>query len=286
MILVTGATGHLGSAVIQQLLTRLPARQIAALARDEGKASGLRGKGVDVRLGRYDDVASLDAAMRGIEKLLLISGSDQGDPLQDHKNVVDCAKKAGVGCIAYTSRSLKNRDGLANELMKRHFQTEDYIKESGLTHVFFRNALYMDTVPLFVGEKVFDTGINLPAGDGKVAFALRRELGEAAANVLAQSVTGDKVYRLTGHEAWSFGDVAQTLTELSGKDVRYTPVETSAFKAQMKERGVPEPQIEKVAAFQADVKNGQEEEVTPELEELLGRRPTSLREGLKMLFHL
>lgn len=285
MILVTGAAGHLGSAVIQQLLTKIPASQIAALARDAGKASGLKAKGIDIRLGSYDDVESLDAAMRGIEKVLLVSGSDQGDPLRQHKNVVDAARKAGVRCIAYTGRSLKDRDSLANELMKRHFQTEDYLKESGLTHILFRNALYMDTIPAF-GGNVLAAGINLPAGDGRVAFALRSEQGEAIANVLAQSVSGDSTYRLTGPEAWSYRDVASTLSELSGKDVRYTPVETSAFEAQMKARGVPGPQIEKIVAFQTDIRNGQEEEVTPELEELLGRRPASLREGLKTLFRL
>ena len=110
--------------------------------------------------------------MNSVYKVLLISGGDADNGLQQHQNVVDAAKKAGVKCIAYTGRSLKDRSTLVNVLMNRHFLTEDYIKASGLSYVLFRNVLYMDVLPQFVGgDKVFDTGTHLPAGDGKVAYA-------------------------------------------------------------------------------------------------------------------
>lgn len=286
MILVTGATGHLGSATIDFLLKKIPAARIAGLARDEKKASGLKEKGIDVRLGSYDDPASLDKAMQGVEKVLLVSGGDAGNALEQHQHVVDAAKGAGVKCIAYTSRALKDRSTLANQLMKRHFDTEDRIKESGLNYIFFRNILYMDTLPLFAGEKVFDNGIRLPAGQGKVAFALRSEMGEGIANVLTSGNCDNKIYSFTGSSAYSFYDVAHVLTELSGKKVNYTPVEQTVFEAQMKERGVPGAVIERTAGFMTDIKNGQEEEVSADLEQILGRRPTSLKEGLKILFRL
>lgn len=286
MILVTGATGHLGSATIHFLLKKLPASEIAAFVRDEDKAADLKETGVDIRVGSYDDAVSLDKAMQGVERVLLIAGTDEENRLQQHRNVVDAAKKAEVNCVAYTSRNLKDRNTLVNKLMEGHFQTEDYIKASGLSHSIFRNVLYMDTVPQFVGEKVFETGINLPAGQGRVAYALRSEMGEAIANVLAKNGCDNEIYQLTGSEAYTFSDVAATLTDLSGKEVKYTPVEKSAFKTQMKERGVPEPVIEKVVGFITDIKNGQEEEVTSELENLLGRKPASLQEGLKTLFKL
>lgn len=285
-ILVTGATGHLGTAVIRQLLRKVPAKQIAAFVRDERKASALKEKGADVRLGNLGDRASLDKVMDGIEQVLLISGTDEENGLQQHKNVVDAAKMAKVRSIAYTGRSLKDRSRLENKLMERHFQTEDYIQESGLAYILFRNALYMDTVPTFVGEKVFETGIRFPAGAGRVAYALRSEQGEAMANALAEGVDDNRIYRLTGSESWSFDDVAAALSDLSGKEVSYTPVERSAFEAQMKQRGVPDPVVGKIVGFLTDIKNGQEEEVAPDLETLLGRKPTSLREGLRTLFHL
>jgi NAD(P)H dehydrogenase (quinone) len=287
MILVTGATGHLGTAVIQTLLEKTSANQIAALVRDESKASALKKKGVDIRVGSYDDTASLDKAMQGIETVLLIAGTDEDNRLRQHQNVVDAAKKAGIQCIAYTSRTLKDRRTLANKLMEGHFQTEDYIKASGLNYAIFRNVLYMDTLPQFVGgERVFDTGINLPTGDGRVPFALRSEMGEAIANALLESRCGNLIYKLTGSQSYSFDDVAATLSDLSDREVDYTPAEKSAFEAQMKERGVPETMVQRIVGFMTDIKNGQEEEASPDLENLLGRKPASLEEGLKVLFNL
>jgi NAD(P)H dehydrogenase (quinone) len=284
MILVTGATGHLGTAVIEQLLKKTSANKIAALVRDETKAADLWDKGVKICLGNYDDVGSLDRAMLGIEKVLLIAGTDEENRIRQHQNVVNAAKKSGVKFIGYTSRNLKDRKTLVNKLMDGHFQTEDYIIESGLNYAIFRNVLYMDTIPQFVGgEKVFETGINLPAGQGKVAYALRSEMGEAIANVLLDD-SENKIYQFTGNEQYSFGDVAVALTELSGKKVSYTPAEKSKFESQMKERGTPEAVIQKVVGFITDIKNGQEEEITSDLENQLGRKPATLKEGLKILF--
>lgn len=287
MILVTGATGQLGTAVVNNLLEKTSANRIAAFVRDESKASALKEKGIDIRVGSYDDTASLDKAMHGIEKVLLIAGTDENNRLQQHQNVVDAAKKAGVQCIAYTSRTLKDRNTLANKLMEGHFQTEDYIKASGLNYAIFRNVLYMDTIPQFVGgEKVFETGIHLPTGHGRVPFALRSEMGEAIAHVLSESGCSNRIYKFTGSETYSFDLVAATLSDLSGKKVGYIPAEKSAFEAQMKERGTPEAMVQKVVGFLTDIKNGQEEEVSPDLQNLLGRKPASLKEGLKVLFNL
>jgi NAD(P)H dehydrogenase (quinone) len=286
MILITGATGHLGTAVIKNLLKQTSANQIAAFVRDESKASALRAYGVEIRVGSYDDTASIDQAMKGIKKVLLIAGTDEENRLQQHQNVVDAAKKAGVQCVTYTSRNLKDPNTLVNKLMVGHFQTEDYIKASGLDYAIFRNVLYMDTIPQFVGgESVLDTGINLPTGDGRVSFALRSEMGEAIADVLLEIACSNRIYNLTGSETYSFDDVAATLSDLSGKKVAYTPAEKSVFETQMKERGTPETVVQKVVGFLTDIKNGQEEAISSDLENLLGRKPASLKQGLKVLFN-
>ena len=286
MILVTGATGHLGAATIDSLLQKLPASQIAGLARDENKATALQKRGVAVRLSNYDDVASLDQAMQGIDKVLLIAGTDEARRVQQHQNVLDAAQKAGVQWLGYTSRTLKDRTTMANQLMEGHFQTEDAIKASGLAHSLFRNVLYMDALPQFVGEKVFETGIYLPAGQGRVPFALRREMGEAIANVLAADGPAKPVYQLTGRESYSFADVAAALAELSGKPVPYTPAEVPAFEQSLRARGLPDVVMGRIIGFMTDIKNGQEDEVSPDLEQLLGRPPASLREGLQALYKL
>lgn len=286
MILITGATGQMGTVVIQNLLKKIPDHQIAGLARDEGKAAALKEQGIDIRLGDYDDLASLDRAMQGIEKVLLIAGTDENKRVQQHRNVVEAAKKAGVQCLTYTGRDLKDRNTLVNKLMVGHFQTEDVIRESGLNYIIFRNILYMDFIAGVVGDRVFETGIHLPAGQGRVAFALRSELGEAMANALVEGDCDNRTYHFTRSESYSFADVASALTELSGKEVGYTPIEKSAFEAQLTERGVPAFVAERMAGFLTDIKNGQEDNVSADMARFLGRKPASLEEGLKVLFKL
>jgi NAD(P)H dehydrogenase (quinone) len=286
MILITGATGQMGTLVIQRLLKRTPAGTIAGLARDANKAAPSKAQGIDIRIGDYDDPASLERAMHNVEKVLLIAGTDEHKRVQQHRSVVDAAKKAGVQCLAYTGRDLKNRDTLVNRLMLGHFQTEDLIKESGLNHIIFRNILYMDFITGVVGENVFETGIHLPAGEGRVAYALRSELAEAMANALIDSDWNNRTYHFTGSHSYSFADVASALTQLSGREVRYTAVEKSVFEAQLTGRGVPAFLSERIAGFLTDIKNGQEDHVSTDLTHFLGRMPASLTAGLKVLFKL
>ncbi|TGE09727.1 SDR family oxidoreductase [Hymenobacter fodinae] len=286
MILVTGATGRLGGAVLQTLLQRTAAQHIAALVRDETKAVAWQAQGVSIRVGSYNDLASLDRAMQGVEKVLLISGGGEEDGLQQHYNVIDAANKAGVSCLAYTSRALRDPATLVNQLMVRHFQTEAYIQASGLPHIIFRNILYMDTLPLFTGPTVLETGINLPGGQGKVAYALRSEMGEAIAKVLLADTCDNRIYHFTGAEAYSFHDLAAALTELSGRQVAYTDVESSVLADRMRGRGVPEVAIERTIGFMTDIKHGQEDVVSTDLATVLGRQPTSLIEGVKQLYKL
>ena len=285
-ILITGATGNLGSAVIETLLKNIPAQNISALVREEEKIAETKAKGINVFQGDYDHLSALESAMKNVDTVLLISAGDQGDRMQQHKNVIDTAKKLGVANIAYTSRAMRNRETLAHQLMEEHFLTEDYIKASGLNYTIFRNTLYMDVLPIFVGKQIFETSIFQPAGDGKVAFALRKEMGEAVANVLSNEVCENKTYKFTNNEAYSFYDIAKALTTLSGKEVKYHPVDISTFQERMRPTGIPEPMLQKVVEFNTDIKNGQEDEITSDLETKLGRKPTTLREGLKTLFGL
>jgi len=283
-ILITGATGKLGEAVIKALLKKLPANEIVALARDEAKAADLKEKGIEIRLGDYDNKESLDKAMDGIETVLLISGGNAQNGLEQHQNVIDAAKKAGVKCIAYTGRCLNDRNTLVNTLMKRHFDTEDYIKSSGLNYILFRNILYMDTMLYFLGEKVMESGIFLSAGNGKGSFALRSDMGEAIGNILAGNDLENRIYNFTNTETYSFYDVANVLSELSAKQVTYTPVEAETYKADAIKLNLPPFVIGMVVGFMEDLKNGQDNIVSADLENALGRKPASLKEGLKILY--
>ncbi|WP_439554864.1 SDR family oxidoreductase [Dyadobacter sp.] len=284
--LITGATGALGGAVIETMLKRIPPDSIAVLTRNEEKRLAFQARGLPAYQGDFDDISSLEKAMKEVDTVLLISAGDEGDRMRQLRNVVDAAKRVGVSGIAYTSRSLRDPDSLSNALMADHFATEDYIRDSGLRYTIFRNALYMDVIPLFVGKQVFETGIIQSAGMGKVAFALRKEMGEAIANVMLDEGCENKTYKFTGDSAYSFDDIASALTDLSGKEVNYTPVESAAFETILINKGLPVAMAGKIIDFNADIRNGQESEVTADLARALGRPPASLKEGLKILFGL
>ena len=283
-LLVTGATGHMGSVVIATLLKKISPKQINVISRKAEKMADLKSKGLNTFTGNYDDVNSLEKAMIGVDTVLLISGGDQGDRMQEHRNVVDTAKKMGVQNIAYTSRALRDRTTLQNKLMEDHFNTEDYIKNSGLGYTLFENGLYMEFLQSFVNKEQIEKGIFLPTGEGKVAFTLRADQAEAMANVLMNDSFDNKTYQFTNNETYSFFDVASILSELSEKNVKYTPIEFSAFSETMKQRGLPDAIINKMGGFLMDIKNNQETVVTNDLENKLGRKPTTLKEGLKLLF--
>lgn len=286
MILITGATGKLGKKVIQTLLKKIPAKTIVAFVRDEQKAMDFKTVGVQIRIGDYDNISSIESAMQGIEKVLLISGGNAPNIVQQHKKVIDAAKKAGVSMFAYTGRALKDRATLTSKFMDTHFQTDELVMASGMNYILFRNILYMDSLLFTVGTNVTETGINLPTGNGRVAFALRSELGEAIANVLSNENQANKIYNFTGPQSHSFDDIASILTELTRKPVKYNSVAPETFLGILKERGVPIQIAHHVLDSMIDIKNGQEDVVTTDLENTLGRKPATFREGLKILFNL
>lgn len=281
MILVTGASGHLGAAVVANLLKRVPASEIVALVRDENKSAALRQQGVNIQIGDYNDIASLDNAMKGVTKVLLISSTTL-TRLGEHSNVVDAAKRANVEQIAYTGVTMKGLESSPlKTLMISHFQTEDYIKASGLPYTFLRNTLYADMLPFYIGEQVLNTNIIFPAGNGKVPFALREDMAEAAARVLTEPGHLNKTYHLTGNTLYSFHDIAKTLSDLSGKEITYTDIDPAAYQDRLKQAGAPEMWIQVGASFAASIKNGEFELVYDDLSGLLGREPGPVADILR-----
>lgn len=166
-ILITGSTGHLGKETIKHLLNRVSHKNIVAFARDIERAKEFEKDNIEVCQGNFDDIASLDHAMLGINKVLLISGMD-ANRLQQHKNIINAAKRAEVKHIVYTGVALKSKDGTAlRDFMGGHFDTEEYIIESGIDYTFMRNSLYAELLPDFTGTKPFENGILLQQGTGK-----------------------------------------------------------------------------------------------------------------------
>ncbi len=285
MILITGASGNLGTAVIEHLLQQVPAHTIAGLCRNKNKAEPLAVTGISVRMGDYADKASLVKVFEGVEKLLLISSSNN-DAIQEHKNVVDAAKECGVSSIYYTSGALNKsvNQSKLGPLADSYMNTENYIFETGITYTIFQNGLYAETIPAFIGEQVLETGIYFPAGNGKSSFAKRAEMGEAIANVLAGEGHENKIYVTTVQDTHSFSDIAIILSELSGKKIAYHSPNAAEYELHLRAMSMEEMDIWYCSTLAAIIKNSEYEVSSPDLEKLLGRTPTGLRTYLKETF--
>lgn len=286
MILITGATGHLGKATIDSLLEMgTPVNQITALVREENKAADLKEIGVQIKVGDYTNYTSLKDALKGVDKLLLVSSSALADRLTQHKNVINAAKENGVKHIAYTSIDIKSfEESTIPHVSQIHIDTANYLKETGIPYTLLNNTLYADLVPLFSGEKVLETGIFFPAGEGKTPFVAREEMAEAAAVVLTTSGHENQQYAITAENAYSFGEIASMLSEITGKDVKYHQPDTATYIAQLVQAGVPEESASFFAGFGEAIKNGEFDTHRSDLERLLGRKPLELKEFLKHIY--
>ena len=284
MILITGATGNLGSSVVEQLLKTSSSDKFITTSSSNDGVTKLSKLGLNARLANFNDVTSLQEAFKGIDKILLISTMDQ-NRLEQHKNVVDAAKSQGVKHIVYTSFAIKDiYSSGVKDLMISHFETEDYIKASGLTYTLLRNTMYADALIQILGPNAVNQNINLPGGEGKVPYALRREMGEATANLLLQEGHENKTYNITGSQSFSYDEVAAALSKLSGKVINYTSISEEDFKSTLKQAGFPDFAIYLHAGTIYDVKKHQYEIESKSLEELLNRQPASLDDFVKEVF--
>jgi NAD(P)H dehydrogenase (quinone) len=276
-IVVTGATGHLGRLAIESLLTRgVPAEQIVATGRRVEALDDLRERGVTVRRADYSDPASLRDAFAGAERLLLVSGSEVGQRLSQHRNAIAAAKEAGVQLIAYTS--ILRADTSTLRLAAEHRATEQALAESGVPHVLLRNGWYTEN---YTGQlpTYLQYGIVGAADDGQVSAATRADYAAAAAAVLTEEGHEGAVYELGG-EAFTMAELAAAVSAATGQNVTYTDVPVQQYTQILVAAGLPEP----VAAVYADgdrgVADGELFVPSTDLRKLIGRAPTSLDEAV------
>lgn len=288
MILVTGATGHFGKLAINFLLEKgVHPNQVLALVRNESSAGDFKEKGVGVVIGDYDNYSTLLSAFQGVEKLLFVSGNDIMNRITQHQNVIRAAKEAGVKHIVYTS--FQRRDETEASplwiVAESHIKTENWLKESGVAYTILKNNLYMDFLPGFIGEQVLETGlVYVPAESGKVSAVLRSEMAEAAAVILATDGHAGKEYNFTNTEAVSYHEMAQIISEVSGKTVNYISPTVDEYEKTLSGYGVPAHVIGIFSSFAVAQAKGELDVVSTDLEALLGRKPLSVRNFLSSLY--
>ena len=276
-IVVTGATGHLGRLTVEALLDRgVPSADIIATGRRVEVLADLAERGVVVRRADFDDQASLRAAFAGAAKLLLVSGSEVGRRVQQHRNAIEAATAVGVRFIAYTG--IANADTSTLLLAEEHRATEQLLAEAGTPHALLRNGWYIENytgqLPVYL-----EHGIAGAAGNGRVSAATRADYAEAAAAVLAGEGHECAVYELGG-ESFTMTDLAEVVSAVTGRTVTYTDLPVEQYTQVLVGAGLPEP----VAAVYADgdrgVAAGELFVEGSDLEKLIGRAPTSLSDAV------
>ncbi|MBE1254122.1 SDR family oxidoreductase [Enterobacter cloacae] len=281
MIAITGATGQLGRLVIEQLLKTVPANQIVAIVRNPAKAEALSQQGIVVRQGDYTDQAALTTALKGVEKLLLISSSEVGQRATQHQNVINAAKAAGVTFIAYTS--LLHADNSPLGLHVEHVATEKALATSGIPYALLRNGWYTENY-LASAPPALEHGVFIgAAGEGKIASAPRADYAAAAAKVVSEEGHAGKVYELAGDSAWTLSELAAELSKQSGKPVVYQNMSEADFAAALKSVGLPAGLADMLADSDVGASKGGLFDDSHTLSKLIGRPTTSLAESVKTI---
>jgi NAD(P)H dehydrogenase (quinone) len=278
MILVTGATGKLGGQVIQQLVQKVPASQIVAGVRDPGKAADLAKRGVHVRLADYDRADTLASAMAGVDKVLLISTSELGGRLAQHRAVIDAAKRAGVRLFVYTSilHAASSTLGIAAE----HKATEEAIRASGLPFVFLRNGWFIENYTENLGPVLAQGGLLGSSGDGRVAAAARADFAAAAVAALTGPGQENRTYELAGDVPFSMGDLTREISKRAGKAVAYQDLPPADYRKALVGAGVPAPFADLLVDSSVGIGEGELDDESGDLRRLIGRPTTPLADAV------
>ncbi|WP_305074236.1 SDR family oxidoreductase [Propionivibrio sp.] len=279
MIVITGASGQLGRLVIQSLLTKVPASRIVAAVRNPEKISDLAAQGVQVRRADYTDSASLDAAFQGAEKVLLISSSEVGQRLAQHRNAINAARRAGVALLAYTS--LLHADTSPLGLAGEHVATEAWLKQSGVPFVLLRNGWYTENYLASIPPALQHGAFIGSAGEGRIASAARADYAEAAAVALTTPEQSGKVYELAGDGAYTLAGFAAELSRQSGKAIPYVDMSENEYKSALVSAGLPEPIAGLLADSDSGASRGGLFDDTRQLSALIGRPTTPLAVSMR-----
>ena len=274
MIAITGATGQLGRLVISSLLKKTPAANIIAAVRNADKAKDLAAKGVQVRIADYNQPQAWDGALKGAEKVLLISASDVGQRARQHRSVIDAAKRTGVELLAYTS--VLHADTSVLGIAAEHRETEAAIRASGLPSVLLRNGWYTENYLAGIPAALSMGAVYGCAGQGRISSGSRADFAEAAAAVLTGDGQAGKVYELAGDAAYTLADLAAELTHQAGREINYVNVSEAEYRGMLVKAGFPAMVAGLLADAETGISKGALFDESRQLSRMIGRPTTPL----------
>ncbi|EDY44128.1 NAD(P)H-binding protein [Streptomyces sp. SPB074] len=277
-IVVTGATGQLGRLVLAGLLEKVPASGIAAVVRSEEKGAEFAARGIEPRIADYDRPETLKGAFHEGDRVLFVSGSDIGRRGPQHRAVVAAAQAAGVAQLAYTGVLGGPRADFT--LADEHKITEQAILDSGVPYTFLRNGWYAE---MYVGRipQLFEQGALVgSSGEGRLAAAPRADYAAAAVAVLTGEGHENKVYELSGDDAWTMAEFTAELTRQSGRPVTFQNVTPERHKDILLGTGLPEFLADVFVDVDAAIARGSLAHTPGDLSRLIGRPTTPLADSI------
>jgi NAD(P)H dehydrogenase (quinone) len=274
---VTGATGQLGQLVVKKLKEKGLAENVVALVRSTQKAAEL---GIEAREFDYNSPDKLADALKGIDKLILISGNELGQRATQHANVIEASKKAGVKWVVYTS--LLHADTSTLSLAAEHFATEKTLQTSGLSYTILRNGWYTENYTGSVQGALAGGAFIGSAGNGKISSAARADFADAIAEVVTSEGHQDKTYELAGDDSYTLADLAAEISKQSTKAIPYNNLPEIEYAKILKSFGVPEMYADAIASWDVAASKGDLLDESHQLSKLIGKPTTPLAETVKV----
>lgn len=278
-LLVTGASGHLGGAVVRHLLDTLqfPPERLIATSRNPDALRDLVARGVIVRTADFDQPATLGAAFTGADRLLLVSTDalmEPGKRLTLHRAAVQAAADVGVKHVVYTS--LPSADTSHVSFAPDHWGTEQALSASSLGWTVLRNAWYFENLAYALPGALASGEWATSAGDGGIAYIVRDDLARAAAVALASPDATNRVLTLTGTQAYTARDIAARVSTLIGKSLSVVDITPAQQVEGLRAHGFPPVLADVFASFDVATAAGDLGEVTDDYAQLTGQSPTTL----------
>ena len=267
-ILLTGATGNVGSLLIPSL-TSLGAH-VRALVRDESKAQGLKDAGVEVVIGDLEVPHTLDAAFRGVDKVFLITPPNPNQVIQA-ENGIQAARRSGSPFIVRLSAdAIRDMPGALPRVSAQHAETDGMLKASGLPYNLIRPHFFMQNTMMAAQTVASDGVVYMPFKDGKVGAIDVRDIVDVAVKVLTEDGHEGKAYTLTGPESISFHDIAAGLSKVLGREAKYVDVPAEAGLEAMLGVGLPEWLADALGEYFKAFSEGYGDFTTPDVEKVTG----------------
>ncbi|MET0991628.1 MAG: SDR family oxidoreductase [Lacisediminihabitans sp.] len=281
-LIVTGASGHLGSLVVESLLERgVAPEQIVATGRRVDALAPFAARGVRTAELDYSRPETIDAVLSAGDTVLLVSGSEVGQRAAQHQNVIDAAVRAGAARIVYTSAPHATTSALV--LAPEHKATEEAILASGLPYTILRNNWYSENYADTIAQATATGFFIGSVGDGLVASASRKDYADAAAVALTSPDLAGSIFELSGDTAWDYTELAAAISAVADREVEYRDLSPEAHADALRGFGLDEGTVGFVVALDGNIRDGLLSETSGDLSRLIGRPTTPLVDGLRAL---